>query len=117
MAMDTRNARGGDNTRGNNRVREVMTPDPQCVQQHDSITDAARIMKDADTGVVPVVEGKKIIGLITDRDIVVRLVAEGRDPSQMKVNEAMTKSVRKVDEDAPINEVVERVLALVKEKM
>jgi CBS domain-containing protein len=93
--------------RNNNRVSEVMTPNPQCVSAKDSIMDAARIMQSADTGVVPVVDGKKIIGMITDRDIVVRLIAEGKDVQKAHVNEVMTKSVRKVDEDAPINEVVE----------
>jgi CBS domain-containing protein len=53
-------------------VRDVMTANPECVSQSDSIRDVARIMKEQDTGVVPVVDGKKIIGLITDRDIVVR---------------------------------------------
>jgi|SRR5436190_11120782 len=92
----------------NNRVRDVMTPDPQCVRDSDSIMDAARIMQNADTGVVPVVDdGNKIIGMITDRDIVVRLIAAGKDPQKARVNEAMTKSVRKVDEDAKIDDVVE----------
>jgi len=106
MANDKRN-NAGDSPRENSRVREVMTPDPQCVGADDSIQDAARIMKNADTGVVPVVDGKKIIGMITDRDIVVRLIAEGRNPQETRVNEAMTKSVRKVDEDAQIADVVE----------
>lgn len=92
----------------NNRVRDVMTPDPQCVRDGDSILDAARIMQSADTGVVPVIDGgKKIIGMITDRDIVVRLIAAGKDPQKSRVSEAMTKSVRKVDEDAKIDDVVE----------
>jgi CBS domain-containing protein len=89
------------------RVREVMTPDPQSVSEQDSVIDAARIMQRADTGVVPVVDGKKIVGMITDRDIVVRLVAEGKDLKQARVNEAMTKIVRKVSEDAPVDDVVE----------
>ena len=55
-----------------------MTPNPKTVSEKDSIRDAAQIMAREDTGVVPVVEGKKIIGLITDRDIVVRLIAEGK---------------------------------------
>jgi len=93
--------------RNSNRVREVMTPNPQCVTEKDSIMDAARIMQSADTGAVPVVDGKKIVGMITDRDIVVRLIAEGKDTQNAHVGEAMTKSVRKVDEDSPINEVVE----------
>ena len=90
----------------NRHVRDVMTPNPECVSEGDSIRDVARIMKDHDTGVVPVVDGKKIIGLITDRDIVVRGLAEGKDLSNVRVNELMTKSVRSVKEDTPLNEVL-----------
>ena len=90
----------------NRHVRDVMTPNPECVSEGDSIRDVARIMKDHDTGVVPVVDGKKIIGLITDRDIVVRGLAEGKDLSNARVNELMTKSVRSVKEDMPLNEVL-----------
>lgn len=88
-------------------VRDVMTPNPECVSRQDSIREVARIMKDTDTGVVPVVDGKKIIGLITDRDIVVRGIAEGRDITSATVNEFMTKSVRSVKEDTPLNEVLD----------
>lgn len=89
------------------QVRDVMTPNPQCVSEKDSIRDVARIMKDQDTGVVPVVDGKRIIGLITDRDIVVRGIAEGRELSSVKVNEIMSKSVRSVKEDTPLTEVLD----------
>ena len=88
-------------------VRDVMTPNPECVSERDSIRDVARIMKEQDTGVVPVVDGKKIIGLITDRDIVVRGIAEGREMSTVKVNEIMSKSVRSVKEDTPLTEVLD----------
>jgi CBS domain-containing protein len=88
-------------------IRDVMTPNPQTVTQNDSISDAARIMAREDTGIVPVVDGRKIVGLITDRDIVVRLIAEGRDASGAKVNDAMTRSVRSVQEDAPVSEVMQ----------
>ncbi|HEU4522502.1 MAG TPA: CBS domain-containing protein [Thermoanaerobaculia bacterium] len=87
-------------------VRDVMTPDPDCVSERDSILDAARIMRDEDTGVVPVVDGKKVIGLITDRDIVVRAIAEGKDINSIKVNEVMTKQVRSVREDNTVDEVL-----------
>jgi CBS domain-containing protein len=84
-------------------IRDVMTRNPVCVSDKDSIREAARIMAREDTGVVPVVDnGKKIIGMITDRDIVVRLVAEGKDPSNAKVNEAMTKNVRSIKEDSTV---------------
>jgi CBS domain-containing protein len=87
-------------------VRDVMTKNPKCVTEKDSVRDVARIMKDQDTGVVPVVDGKKIIGMITDRDIVVRLVAEGKDCANARISEVMTKSVQKVQEDATVNEVL-----------
>jgi CBS domain-containing protein len=65
-------------------------------------------MQNADTGIVPVVDdSRKIIGMVTDRDIVVRLIAEGKDVQKARVNEVMTKSVRTVAEDAPISDVVE----------
>ncbi|HVE70739.1 MAG TPA: CBS domain-containing protein [Thermoanaerobaculia bacterium] len=90
----------------NRHIRDVMTPNPDCVSEKDSIRDVARIMKDQDTGVVPVVDGKRIIGLITDRDIVVRGLAEGKNLENVRVNELMTTSVRSVREDASIDEVL-----------
>jgi len=92
---------------GSRAIRDVMTTNPECVSDKDSIRDAARIMKDQDTGVVPVVDGKKIIGLITDRDIVVRGIAEGKNLENVRVNELMTRNVRSVREDATIDEVLE----------
>ena len=82
---------------GARHIRDVMTPNPRTVSDRDSVRDVARIMRDQDTGVVPVCDdSRKIIGLVTDRDIVVRLIADGKDPMNARVNEVMTKSVRKV---------------------
>jgi CBS domain-containing protein len=58
-------------------IREVMTPNPRCVSSSDSIQNAACIMRDEDAGAVPVVDNGRAIGIVTDRDIVVRVVAEG----------------------------------------
>ena len=58
-------------------IRDVMTPNPRTVSPGDSIQNAARIMRDCDTGAVPVVDHGRPIGIITDRDIVIRAVAEG----------------------------------------
>ena len=91
----------------NRHIRDVMTPNPECVSEKDSLRDVARIMKDKDTGVVPVVDGKRIIGMITDRDIVVRGLAEGKNLDNVRVNEIMTKSVRSVREDATVNDALE----------
>jgi CBS domain-containing protein len=90
----------------NRKVRDIMTANPETVSEKDSIRDAARIMAQRDTGIVPVVDGRKVIGLITDRDIVVRLIAEGKDPANARVNEAMTKNVRAVNEDSSIDDVI-----------
>ena len=103
MAQD-QNQKSGP---GSRHVRDVMTANPECVSDKDSIRDVARIMKDQDTGVVPVVDGRKIIGLITDRDIVVRGLAEGKNLENVRVNELMTRSVRSVREDASLNEALE----------
>ncbi len=58
-------------------IRDVMTPNPRTVTADDSIQNAARIMRDEDTGAVPVVENGRPVGIVTDRDIVVRAVADG----------------------------------------
>jgi CBS domain-containing protein len=92
---------------GSRQVRDVMTANPSSVRDSDSIRDVARIMKEQDTGVVPVCDGaKKIIGMVTDRDIVVRLIADGKDPMNARVTDVMTKSVRKVQEDATVDDVL-----------
>lgn len=88
-------------------VRDVMTPNPECVSEDSRVQEAARIMKEKDTGVVPVIDGnKKVVGLITDRDIVVRGLADGKDCANMQVRDLMTKQVRSVREDEPIDKVL-----------
>lgn len=89
------------------QIRDVMTANPECVSERDSLRDVARIMKDRDTGVVPVVDGRKIIGLITDRDIVVRGLAEGKNLDNATAADLMTKHVRSVRDDASVNEALE----------
>lgn len=92
---------------GSRHVRDVMTPNPDCVSSDADIQEAARIMKEKDTGVVPVVDGdKKVVGLLTDRDIVVRGIAEGKDLTNCSVKELMTKNIRSVRDDAPVDEVL-----------
>jgi CBS domain-containing protein len=59
-------------------IRDVMTPNPRTVAPNDSIENVARIMRDEDTGAVPIVENGRPVGMVTDRDIVVRAVADGQ---------------------------------------
>ena len=58
-------------------VQEVMTPNPRTVGPDDTLQTAAQIMREEDTGVVPVVEDGRVVGIVTDRDIVIRAVADG----------------------------------------
>ena len=104
MAQERNQSRGD---RSSQHVRDVMTANPKTVTEKDSVLDAARIMRDSDTGIVPVVNGRKIIGLVTDRDIVVRAIADGKDINNCRVNEVMSKQVRTVKEDASVREVLD----------
>ena len=63
-------------------IRDVMTPNPRTVSPGDSIQRAAAIMRDEDTGVVPIVDNGRAVGVVTDRDIVVRAVADGNQLNQ-----------------------------------
>jgi CBS domain-containing protein len=74
------------------KARDIMSSDLECVTREDSLQQAARLMRDKDIGALPVVEdtrSMKLVGVITDRDIAVRHVAEGNDPD-CKVGDHMT---------------------------
>jgi CBS domain-containing protein len=73
-------------------IRDVMTPNPRTVGPDDSIQNAARIMRDEDTGAVPVVDNGRTVGMVTDRDIVVRAVADGGQMSR-PVREIVSSAV------------------------
>ncbi|HMC56760.1 MAG TPA: CBS domain-containing protein [Gemmatimonadaceae bacterium] len=74
------------------KIQDVMTRDPSCVTPDTPARDAARLMKDEDIGIVPVVDGdgRQLVGVVTDRDIAIRLVAEGRE-SSTRVRDVMSR--------------------------
>jgi CBS domain-containing protein len=76
-------------------IREVMSRDVQIVSPDDTIRQAAAKMKEIDAGVLPVADGDKLVGMLTDRDIAVRAVAEGKGPDA-KVRDVMTPEVKYV---------------------
>ena len=80
-------------------VNEVMTADPRTVAPDDTVADAARFMRDDDVGALVVVQEGKPTGIVTDRDIVVRAIAEGRDPSSTTVGDIATTSTITVTPD------------------
>ena len=88
-------------------IRELMTTNPKTVQPSATLVEAARIMKDEDVGSVPVVEkGDRLAGIVTDRDIAVRVVAEGRDPQTTTVGEIMSRDLVTVDPEQPLDEAL-----------
>lgn len=91
-------------------VRDAMTPNPRTIHADASVVEAARIMEESDVGSVPVVDSDQIlIGMITDRDIALRVVAPGRDPRATKVAEVATTSVSPAYPDEPLDDAVEQM--------
>ena len=88
------------------QIKELMTVKPRTVKQGDSIVDAAKLMKGEDTGVAPIVDGDRLVGVITDRDIAIRVVAEGRDPQSTKVEEVASQNVVTVDPQQDLDEAL-----------
>jgi CBS domain-containing protein len=86
-------------------IREFMTKNPRTVSPDQTIQDAAKIMRDEDTGVVPITESDNLAGVITDRDIVIRAVAEGRD-GQTTVREVASQDVVTIDPQQDLDEAL-----------
>src|SRR5918999_3580011 len=88
-------------------ARDVMTPDPVCCTPNATLDEVAKLMAHNDCGEIPVVDtADRPIGVITDRDIVCRVVAEGKNPIAHRVEDYMSQPVVTVREDAPLHEVV-----------
>jgi CBS domain-containing protein len=85
------------------KVGEVMSTDVQTISPDDTIEEAAQEMRDGDFGLVPVVEDEQLVGVVTDRDIAIRAVAEGKDPST-PVSEVMSGGVVWVNEDDSVED-------------
>ncbi len=85
-------------------IREVMTKDPITLDSSATIIEAARAMRDSDVGNVIVLENGKIYGIVTDRDIAVRAVAEGRDAESTKVGDICSRDVTSVSPDDSLDD-------------
>jgi CBS domain-containing protein len=90
------------------KIREVMTRDARLATPNDTLQKAAKLMKEYDCGILPVAEGDRLVGMITDRDIAVRCVAEGKGPTTM-VRDAMTEEVKYCFEDENVTHVCENM--------
>src|SRR6266542_3472918 len=91
-------------------IRDVMTPSPETVEAGKTATEAAKLMKKADAGMIPVVRnGGELLGTVTDRDIVLRVVAEGRNPESTTVGEIASQDVVTVGPEQDRDEALKRM--------
>ena len=86
------------------KIKDVMTSQARFVWPDTTLVAAARLMRDIDVGALPVCENDKLSGIITDRDITLRAIAESMDPVETEVREVMSREVAYVSEDQEIEE-------------
>lgn len=89
------------------QVKEVMTTNPKVIHATSSVQEAAKLMADNDFGCIPVEENDKLVGMLSDRDITLRVVATNKDPKTTKAQDAMTKKVLYCFEDDSIESVLD----------
>jgi CBS domain-containing protein len=94
-------------------IREVMTTNPACCKPTDTIDTVAKLMLEHDCGEIPVCEGTRLVGVITDRDITLRAVAAGKSPMSLTASEVMTRNVYSVYE----NDKLEVAFTIMDEKL
>jgi CBS domain-containing protein len=88
-------------------IRDVMSSNPCAIDADKPVAHAAKMMKDEDVGLAPVVEGDRLVGTLTDRDIVLRVVAEGKDPQTVAVREVASTDPVTVDPEQGLDEALQ----------
>ena len=88
------------------RIRELMTENPKTVSSEATVVEAARVMREDDVGLVPVVDGDRLVGTVTDRDIAIRIVAEERDPNNTTVRETASTDLVTIDPEQDLGEAL-----------
>jgi CBS domain-containing protein len=87
-------------------IRDVMTSNPRSLESGSTAVEAARLMRDEDVGIVPIVEGEKLVGTVTDRDIVTRVVAEGKTPDSVTVGEIASRELVTIDPQQDLDDAL-----------
>jgi CBS domain-containing protein len=87
-------------------IKETMTSNPCSIDADKPVSYAAKMMRDEDVGLAPIVEGDKLIGTLTDRDIATRVVAEGRDPETTTVQEVASQDIVTIDPQQGLDEAL-----------
>ena len=90
-------------------VRDSMTENPKTVAGSASVSEAAKLMADENVGSLPVVEGDKLVGIVTDRDLVVQVVARGQDPDSVRVSDIYSEQPVVASPDEPLDEALKRM--------
>jgi CBS domain-containing protein len=88
-------------------VRNAMTESPRSIGATESVVDAARLMRDEHIGSLPITDGEQLVGMITDRDITTRVVAEAADPKTTSVGDVYSQDLVSVEPDQDLEEAVE----------
>lgn len=91
------------------RIAEVMTRGVRTMTPNESVIQAAQAMEELDVGAIPVCDGTRLVGMVTDRDLVVRGIAQARVPQATPLHEVMSHDVCSCYEDEPVEAVVERM--------
>jgi CBS domain-containing protein len=89
------------------KIKDIMNHEVAYVSPETTVTQAAQLMQKHDVGSIPVCQGEHLIGIVTDRDIVVRNIAHGRDPHSTPVRDVMTSQVRMVNADMDLHQAAE----------
>jgi CBS domain-containing protein len=90
-------------------IQEIMTRDVQTISPQETVQRAAQLMDELNVGAIPVLDGDKLVGMITDRDITVRSVAAGQAPNATKVADVMSTDVRTCTAGQSVDEVLEQM--------
>ena len=88
-------------------VRDAMTGDPRSIGATASVVEAARLMREQHIGSLPITEGEKLVGMITDRDITTRVVAEAADPQVTSVEDVYSRDLISVEPDNDLQEALQ----------
>lgn len=89
------------------KIQDIMTSQVEVLNPEASIVEAAQLMDSSDIGAVPVCDGENILGLVTDRDITVKVIAKGLDPNQVQLRDIMTSPIIYAFEDQTVEEASE----------
>jgi len=89
------------------KISDLMSPNPCAIEAAKPVAYAAKMMKDENVGLAPIVEGDRLVGTLTDRDIVTRVVAEGGDPQSVTVREVASTNLVTIDPQGKLEEALQ----------